>query len=251
MTEFIEASDGVPLAFDVAGDGRPVLLIHGFAASRVITWRNTEWIGWLVRAGHRVIAPDCRGHGESGKPHDPRSYDDRRLAADAVAILDSLSIPVADVMGYSMGGYLTANLLRESPGRFRRAVMAGVGETYFRFWPERSERVAQGLLAESLVSLSDPLQIEFRTFAERAGNDLVALAACMRRQRRLLTEEELGRLKHPVLVVCGEEDTVSGRPEPLARLLGNARAVVVPKRNHHSTVGDLRYKQAAREFLAE
>jgi pimeloyl-ACP methyl ester carboxylesterase len=251
MSQFAHGPGGTRVAYDLVGDGPPVVLIHGFAASRVITWRNTNWVNWLTRAGHRIVAVDCRGHGESGKPHDTAAYDDRIMAADILAVLDQTSIARADVIGYSMGGYLTMNLMHLAPERVGMAILGGVGENYFSFWPDRNETIAEGLLAPDAAGVSDKLALEFRTFAERAGNDLIALAACMRRSRITLTREEIGAIPHPVLVVCGESDRISGRPEPLAELFPSGRAFVVPKRNHHSAVGDLRFKEAAKTFLQE
>jgi len=75
MTYYVTASDGTDIAYDCMGDGPPVVLIHGFGANRLITWANTNWYQTLMRAGHKVIAIDCRGHGESEKPHDPEDYD--------------------------------------------------------------------------------------------------------------------------------------------------------------------------------
>ena len=63
-------SDGVEIAYEVAGEGAPVLLIHGFASNARVNWRDTQWIRTLVEAGHRVIAYDNRGHGKSGKLYD-------------------------------------------------------------------------------------------------------------------------------------------------------------------------------------
>jgi hypothetical protein len=57
-------------------------------------------------------------------------------------------------------------------------------------------------------------------------------------------------LSQKVLVVCGEQDDWAGSPEPLARAFPDGQAVIVPKRNHHSTVGDRAYKDAAIAFLA-
>src|SRR5688500_14787286 len=101
MSLFAQGSDGTPIAYDLVGEGRPVVLIHGFAASRVITWRNTNWVNWLTRAGHRVVAVDCRGHGESGKPHEAAAYEDRIMVADILAVLDQEDIARADLIGYS------------------------------------------------------------------------------------------------------------------------------------------------------
>ena len=59
------------IAYECAGEGAPVLLIHGFASDRVQNWRAPGWYDMLTGAGYRVVAMDCRGHGESDKPHDP------------------------------------------------------------------------------------------------------------------------------------------------------------------------------------
>ena len=71
MTAF--QSDGVEIDYldtpaeEGPGDGRPVLLIHGFASNVRVNWGDTGWIRHLARAGFRVIAMDCRGHGASQK----------------------------------------------------------------------------------------------------------------------------------------------------------------------------------------
>ena len=249
MTEFVSAADGTAIAYETVGEGSPVVLVHGFGASRAITWANTNWYQTLLKAGHRLIAVDCRGHGQSGKPHDPSSYEEGVMAADILSVMHAVGIDEADFMGYSMGGYLAIRLLFDAPARLRRVVLAGVGETYFRYSPERAEIIAQGLLAPDPSTITDPEAIAFRTFCERAGNDLVALAACMRRERRVFQPSELSAIAHPVLVVCGEQDETSGPPEPLAGAFPNGRALTVPRRNHHSTVGDRVYKDAALDFF--
>lgn len=251
MPNFAKAPDGVEIAFEKSGEGPPIVLVHGFAASRVITWKNTGWYDWLTRAGHSVIALDCRGHGESGKPHAPAEYHERKMIGDILSVLDANGLPAAPVIGYSMGAYLAIALMREAPDRVPSAILAGIGENYFSFWAERNETIAEGLLAEDKETISDPVALEFRTFSERAGNDLVALAACMRRDRLALSAEELGRLPQPVLVIAGEHDPVAGRPEPLADHFANGRDITVQRRNHHSTVGDRVFKEAARDFFAE
>src|SRR5262245_23487129 len=133
MTEFATAPDGITIAYDALGTGKPIVLVHGFGASRTITWANTNWYQTLERGGRRVIAMDCRGHGQSGKPHAPEAYEEGRMAADILTVLDAVGIEHADIMGYSMGGYLAIRLMRDSPRRVKRAVLAGIGETYFRY----------------------------------------------------------------------------------------------------------------------
>jgi pimeloyl-ACP methyl ester carboxylesterase len=251
MTEFASSADGTAVAYETLGEGEPIVLVHGFGASRTITWSNTTWYQTLLRAGRRVVAMDCRGHGQSGKPHDPASYDEGLMAADIVTVLDALGIAKANIMGYSMGTFLATRLMHDWPDRVNRAVLAGMGENYFRYVPERAEIIAKGLLAMDAATITDPEALAFRTFCERAGNDMVALAACIRRKRRVFTPDELAAMPHPVLVVCGELDETAGAPELLAHAFPNGRVVTIPKRNHHSTVGDRLYKEAALAFLNE
>ena len=88
-------------------------------------------------------------------------------------------------------------------------------------------------------------------FAEQAGKDLTALAACMRADRKIFAPPGAGRRAQPVLVVCGEKDELTGAPGRLAAAFPNGRAVTVPGRDHMTTVGDKLYKQAVLDFLAE
>ena len=144
---------------------------------------------------------------------------------------------------------IAINLLHEVPERVRRAGVAGVGERYFSFWQAGAESIAEGLLSPDPAAIADPRAREFRAFCERAGDDLQAMAACVRRPRLSFSAAELKTIARPVLVVCGEADETSGRPEPLAQCFADGRAVVVPRRNHHSTVGDRDLKKAATDFL--
>jgi pimeloyl-ACP methyl ester carboxylesterase len=250
MTYHVAASGGIDIACETAGEGSPVLLIHGFGANRTITWRNTGWFDVLSKAGHQVIAMDCRGHGQSGKPHLPDAYDDGQMAADAFALLAELGIGSADVMGYSMGAQLAIRLMHDYPSAVRRCVLGGIGESYFIPSPATNEAIAQGLESSDPATITLPVAREFRAFCERAGDDLAAMAACMRRPRRIYLPMELAAFSHTVLVVCGSEDTLAGSPEVLAEAFSHGQSVTVPKRNHHSTVGDRVYKDAVVKFFA-
>jgi pimeloyl-ACP methyl ester carboxylesterase len=111
------------------------------------------------------------------------------------------------------------------------------------------ERIAAGLEAPSLVDVADPGARQFRSFAEQTHSDLRALAACMRGSRQTLTREEAGRIAIPLLVAVGSKDTIAGPPEELAALVPNAKALIIPNRDHMLAVGDKTYKAAVLEFL--
>lgn len=250
MTLFARSGDGLQIAYETVGEGTAVLLVHGFASSRAQNWRATGWYEALARSGYRVVAIDCRGHGDSDKPHDPRMYSYALMAGDALSVLEAAGAGRADIIGYSMGGHLGIEILMNHPEVLRRLVLAGVGETYLRAPFDHRFAVADALLEPDAARITDPLQKTFRAFAGQPGKDRVALAACMRGDRKVYPADELAKAARPVLVVCGENDAISGAPGPLAAAMPGARAVVIPGRDHMSAVGDKQTKQAMLEFLA-
>ena len=251
MTSYAQSKDGVRIAYESVGQGIPVLLIHGFGSSRVQNWRATGWYETVSGCGFRVLAMDCRGHGDSDKPHDPAMYSYALMAADALCVLEAAGDGQAHAIGYSMGGHLGIELLMKHPEVLQRLVVAGVGETYLH-GPFRARfAIADALLEPNIDRITDPTQKMFRAFANQPGKDRAALAACMRGERRVWTADELAQATRPVLVVCGANDQISGAPSPLAAVFADGRAVEVPGRDHMSAVGDKRTKAAALEFLTK
>jgi pimeloyl-ACP methyl ester carboxylesterase len=240
---------GLRLAYDVEGGGAPIILVHGFASSREINWKGTGWYGTLTKAGRMVVALDVRGHGESDKPHVREAYDEGELAADVVRLMDHLGFERADLMGYSMGGFITLRLLADAPQRLRKAMVAGVGENYYRRTTVDSGAIAAGLRAPSSRDVKEAVPRQFRQFAEHGRNDLEALALCMTRERKSVASfPDVGV---PVLIVAGSADSVAGDPQVLAEAVPNAKVAVVPGRDHMQTVGDRHYKEAVLAFLRE
>ena len=256
MTQFATADDGIRIAYDVAGEGDPVLLIHGFASDRIQNWRAPGWYETLNSAGYKVIALDNRGHGESDKPHDVAHYGHDKMAKDALAVMKASGIQTCFLMGYSMGGFISMNLLLNHPERFRKVVIGGVGETYLTRAvgtadARHREMIADALLVEDKGQITNQVGMRFREFAEQAGKDRLALAACMKADRNAYSPAQLHHAERPVLVVCGENDDLTGPPGPLAAAFAYGRAVTVLKRDHMTTVGDKVYKQAVLDFFKE
>lgn len=106
-------SAGVRIRYVEEGRGEPVVLVHGYTSDIEGQWIETGVSPALSRH-HRVIAFDARGHGKSGKPHDPRAYGPE-MARDVVRLLDHLGIAKAHVVGYSMGAHIVAQLLTLHP----------------------------------------------------------------------------------------------------------------------------------------
>lgn len=249
MTEFVKAPDGVRIAYETAGEGAAVVLVHGFAAGRVQNWKEPGWYETLRKAGYRVVAMDCRGHGDSDKPHDPAAYDHTIMAEDVVAVIEAANAPPAFLMGYSMGGFISMHVLMDHPDLLRKLVIGGVGAAYFGSFYGSRDAIADAIMAPDKTKISDPLQKSFREFAEQRGKDREALAACMRANRRTFNASELKQSQRPVLVVCGENDTIAGPPGPLAEAFADGHAVMVPRRDHMTTVGDRIYKKSVIDFF--
>ena len=106
--------------------GEPVVLIHGFTGSYARHFDTTGLMSRLASAGYRVIALDCRGHGQSGKPTDVTKYG-LEMARDVVRLLDHLAIDRAHIVGYSMGGQIALKLLDTQSHRLMTATLIGAG----------------------------------------------------------------------------------------------------------------------------
>jgi pimeloyl-ACP methyl ester carboxylesterase len=242
-------SDGVTIHYEVFGDGPPIVLVHGFASNLQDNWVLTGWVKRLLDQGRRVVALDCRGHGESAKPHDPEAYVGGAMAGDVIRLMDHLEIDRADLMGYSMGGGVALDLIMRHPQRFRRVVLGGVGGG--TRGPAESSAIADALAADDPSPVSDLVARGFRQFAEQRGNDLKALAACIRRGRGRPGPEALAAISLPVLVAVGEKDDLVGRADTLADAIPGARLVTVSDRDHLTVVPDGRFKEAILAFLGD
>lgn len=241
-------SAGVRIAYDDLGTGPPILLLHGFASDRETNWRRPGWYEALTDAGRRVIALDVRGHGDSEKPHDPSAYGHAVMAEDVVRLLDHRSIEAADVMGYSMGGAVTIQLLAEHEARVNVALVGGVGSDVTDGLAG-TDRIADALEAADIAEVETDLGRRFRRFAERSDNDLLALAAVMRARDAPIDAERLAQVSAPILTVAGADDDLVDDPQALADRFPNATAVTVEGTDHLTTVGHLAYREAVLAFL--
>ncbi|MFF0147222.1 alpha/beta fold hydrolase [Amycolatopsis sulphurea] len=254
MPTTFTAPDGLLLSYTVwEGDGRhrrPVVLHHGFAADAEVTWVRPGVVRTLVDAGFTVIAPDARGHGASGKPHDPAAYGESVMAADLSALLDELNLTEVSLAGYSMGA-IVALLAATNDRRVRCLAVGGVGAGIVDFGGVDArvvdrEQIAAGLLARDRADVL-PAARPFRRLARRTGGDVAALAAVLR-----ATSHEpirLSGLSVPTLVLAGESDELAANPERLAATIAGARLVRVPG-DHMAAVADPAFASALADFFA-
>jgi pimeloyl-ACP methyl ester carboxylesterase len=239
----------VEIAYLDEGEGDPIVLVHGFASSKNVNWVYPTWVSELKKNGRRVIALDLRGHGDSSKLYDPAQYSIEIMADDVIALMDHLKLERADMMGYSMGGRITAYLARTRPARLRSAILGGIGIGLIKGGGP-GENVAEALEAASLDDVADPVGRTFRAFADQTRSDRRALAACLRGSRRLMTREEAAGIAVPVLIAVGTKDEIAGSAEALGKIIPGSQVLNIPNRDHMRTVGDKVYKTGVLEFLS-
>jgi pimeloyl-ACP methyl ester carboxylesterase len=241
---------GVEIAYLDEGEGDPIVLVHGFASTKDVNWVYPTWVSHLRQAGRRVIALDHRGHGASTKLYDPEDYHVGTMAGDVLALMDHLAIARSDVMGYSLGGRITALLGYRHPDRVRHAILGGIGIGLISGGGP-GETVARALEAETLDAVTDRMGRMFRAFADQTRSDRRALAACLRGSRRLMTPEEAAAITVPVLIAVGTKDDIAGSAHELAKIIPGSDVLDIPGRDHMRAVGDKVYKEGVLAWLAK
>ena len=118
-------SNGVRIHYAEAGEGTPVILVHGLGVNLGMNW-VLPGIFHALSKKYRVVALDLRGHGRSGKPHDPAQYG-TEIVGDIVRLMDHLKIQKAHVVGYSMGGFIVLKMAAMHPERMLSVAPCGAG----------------------------------------------------------------------------------------------------------------------------
>jgi pimeloyl-ACP methyl ester carboxylesterase len=246
MAEFTTEAGGVSLAGDDAGEGIPVVLLHGLTASRRYVVMGSKG---LERGGHRVVAYDARGHGRSGPAPGPEAYGYDVLAADLLAVLDDRGIDRAVVAGASMGAHTLLRVALEHPERVAGAVIVTPA-----FDPEaedgghaleRWDRLADGLRSGGVEGFVAAYGIEavpeaWRDTVEKVLRQRLAVhehpdavadaLEAVPRSRPFEAWTDLARLDLPAVVVADRDEADPGHPlavgEFYAASIPGARLVV-------------------------
>jgi pimeloyl-ACP methyl ester carboxylesterase len=242
-------SDGVRLHYEVHGPerGMPLVVVHGFASSYRLNWVGTRWQEALITAGFRIFGLDCRGHGQSDKPHDPAAYAVEIMASDVTRLLDRLEVASAAYLGYSMGARIGLQVVLDFPERVQRAVLGGLGTS--------GAIASADAISESFLRgepTDDPVAQSFFRFASaQPTNDLKALAACITGLRPKTDPARLSAIRTPILVVVGDRDELAPDAPELVELIPSSRLAVIQGRDHMGAVPAREFKQAAIEFLTQ
>jgi pimeloyl-ACP methyl ester carboxylesterase len=224
--------DGADLAYREIGEGRPVVLIHGYFSTATVNWLRYGHAATIAARGYRVIMPDLRGHGDSARPHDAAAYPPDVLADDGFALIEHLGLTDYDLGGYSLGGRTTVRMLVRgaTPGR---AIVAGMGLEGILHTAQRGEVFRRILTNLGSFERGSPEWMA-EAFLKTVGGDAVALLHVLGASVDT-PREALARIAMPTLVVAGADDDDNGSAAALATALPEGRCVTIPG-NHMSAV---------------
>jgi pimeloyl-ACP methyl ester carboxylesterase len=244
--------DGLPIRYLGAGEGPPLVLLHG-AGDNSLDWR---WVIPDLAATHRVYAPDLPGSPDSARPD--AAYSPAFFERFAVGFLDALGIGRATFVGNSLGGLIALRLALSDPARVTALVLvdsAGLGsavnpaftsvniphlgEAAMPFWRTRAGAYQRAWGRTALLFTHPPRSVPREWLAEqcrlaRLPGYLEAHLTALRTivgpfgQREVMVDR-LGLLETPTLVVWGERDRVFPRSQAkrsVARLREGSLALI-------------------------
>ena len=242
-----KAPDGVELAWHELGEAGspPVVLLHGLFSDAETNWIRFGHAAEIAGRGFRVIMPDLRGHGTSGRPHDPACYPPDVLADDGLVLIDHLDLADYDLGGYSLGARTAVRMVTKG-ARPQRLVVSGMGLDGVLHTGRRSghfKRILEGLGTHARGSPEWMAE----AFLKTTGGDPQALLQLLDSFVDT-SKSELQAIDMPTLVLSGSEDNDNGSAEALAELLPQGRLAEVPG-NHMSAVTKPELGQAIGDFL--
>jgi pimeloyl-ACP methyl ester carboxylesterase len=239
-------SDGVQLAYRELGVGRPVVLLHGLFSDANVNWIKFGQADRIAARGFRVIMPDLRAHGLSGKPHGIEYYPRGILARDVRELVALLGLDEFDLGGFSLGARTTVEAVGEGM-RPRKAILGGAGLEGLRNWESRKTFFLEAIELFDKVQRGDPHWLSIQ-FMKSQKIDRVASALLLESFEDAFMDW-LQAFTMPTLVVCGSEDDDNGSAEELANILPNAVFEEVPG-THMSSVTKPEFGEAIANFLS-
>ena len=246
QVHYWKASDSIELAFHEIGEGRAVVLLHGLFSDAVMNWIKFGHAARIAAAGFRVIMPDLRAHGLSGRPHDPEYYPPGILARDLRELIALLGLTDFDLGGFSLGARTTVEGIGEGL-RPRRAVLGGAGLEGLRHWQRRKHFFLEAIELFDRVPRGDPHWLSIQ-FMKSQKVDRVASGLLLESFADAFIDW-LQAFTMPTLVVCGSEDDDNGSAAGLAAALPDGLFREVPG-THMSSVTKPELGEAIAEFLS-
>jgi pimeloyl-ACP methyl ester carboxylesterase len=192
--------NGIKVYYEVYGEGRPLVLLHGAFMTIELNWGKL--IPELSKT-RKVIAIELQGHGHT--PYSDRKLNFATLASDVEGVMNHLKIDSADVAGYSMGGEVAYQLIIQSPKRVRKLVI--ISSTYKSSgWMPEVTNGLKNMKPEFFTNT--PLQAAYDAVAPDKTNwtkflvQMIAFAGTPFN----MGDSNIAKITSPVLLISGDND---------------------------------------------
>ena len=239
---YFQSHDGIKIAFTDVGIGPPIILLHGFINSGS-SWNKSVVKEQLVAQGYRVIVPDLRGNGNSEQPEKSVAYQNDAEVKDVMALANHLKLENYMALGYSRGSIVLAKVLTLD-NRIHKAIIGGMGADFTD--PNWDRRIA---FADAFSGRAEPTELTRGavTYAKSIDANLKILGF-LQDYQPVSSATELGAIRIPILIVCGDEDLDNGSPEALQKMIPQSRLTLV-KGDHNNTYKQTNFAAAVLAFL--
>jgi len=245
--------NGIEIDYEVSGSGPPVLLSHGYSATRRM------WDGQHRALGdaYKVISWSMRGHGQTESPPDPSKYSADLTVADMAALLRHVGVERAVVGGLSLGGYASLGFYLAHPEMVRALVICDSGPGYRNAearaaWNQRAHERAAELESRGLEALSGRSREMREAMGEhRSAQGLAHAARGMLAQEGSRVIDGLAGVRVPTLIIVGDQDQPFLAPcEYMAKKIPGARLEVIAGAGHSSNLDQPEaFNRVLRDFL--
>jgi pimeloyl-ACP methyl ester carboxylesterase len=229
--------NGIEIDYEVSGSGPPVLLSHGYSATRHM-WDGQH----RAFADYRIISWSMRGHGQTESPGDPSTYSADLTVADMEALLRHLGIERAVIGGLSLGGYVSLAFYLAHPEMVRALVICDSGPGYRSAdaraaWNQRAQERAVSLETRGLEALGKSREVRESATLHRSAQGLAHAARGMLAQEGSRVIDGLAGITVPTLVIVGDQDQPFLAPcEYMAKKIPGARLEVIRGAGHSSNL---------------
>ncbi|MBP2472432.1 pimeloyl-ACP methyl ester carboxylesterase [Crossiella equi] len=233
-------ADGLAVYYEVHGEGRPLVLLHGGALTIDLSF--ADLLPSLARR-YRVIAIELQGHGRTRDRSSDEPMSFSRFAADVVAVLDHLSVDRADVFGFSLGGLVGLYLALEYPDRVNRLVAAAAHYHSSGYHEEITDPAGTSDLLPTAQDFADMVEA-YRAASPEPDHfdEFMGRLNVLVHSWPGLSTEELGRITAPTLLVIGDRDFVKvEHADSMRHLIPDARLAVLPGTKHMEVVRRAEY----------
>jgi pimeloyl-ACP methyl ester carboxylesterase len=245
--------EGISICYEVYGEGKPILLLHGAAVDFNYNFIQTGWVDTLTKNGYQVIGLNYRGYGHSDKSNDPAFYGTTNLSNDAINLLLHLNLKDVALMGYSMGTLIALELLHKHPDFFSKAILIATGDGLMGQPPFIFANIVPGLaklFAYETFPSHLPTHIStYWTFFKALKLDKEAMIAFSLANYAPLSPEEVSTIETPILIISGEKDVVLGQGSHVSEKLATGEYLEITDADHFTLATNKNAHEATVAFL--